>query len=61
MKNNEVINPAYGSLQLNGIEGYNYDAKQISKTLQSIGFNGKLSVSSIQKSEKPYLMAHILT
>jgi len=44
-----------------GIEGYHYEAKQIRETLQSIGFEGTFSVSPIQQSEKPYLIAHIQT
>ena len=46
---------------LTGIEGYHHNAKQISETLQSIGFEGTFSVSSIQQSEKPYLIAQIQT
>jgi hypothetical protein len=44
-----------------GIEGHHYEAKQLSETLQSIGFEGKFSVSPIQQSEKPYLIAYIQT
>ena len=44
-----------------GIEGYHQDAKQISETLQNIGFEGRYSVSSIRQQEKPYLIAYIQT
>jgi hypothetical protein len=44
-----------------GIEGYHQEARQINETLQSIGFEGTFSVSSIQQPEKPYLVAHIQT
>jgi len=44
-----------------GIEGYHQEAKQISETLQRIGFEGKFSVSSLAHSEKPYLILHIQT
>jgi hypothetical protein len=42
-----------------GIEGYHHEARHINETLQSIGFEGGFSVSSIKQSEKAYLIAHI--
>jgi len=44
-----------------GIEGYHYDVRKINETLQSIGFEGKFSVSPIQQSEKPYFVVFIQT
>jgi hypothetical protein len=43
------------------LEGFHPQAEKVRSVLESIGFQGKFSVSSLPPGELPYLVAHIQT
>ena len=43
------------------LEGFHHQAEKVSGVLQSIGFQGEFSISSLSSGERPYLVAHIRT
>jgi hypothetical protein len=43
------------------LEGFHHEAEKVRNVLESIGFQGEFSVSSLPPGELPYLVAHIRT